>query len=398
MLLHYGLRGEPLLMSGNGAICVAISVGVHDMKSNRSIAVAAFAGALVIGASMRLSAQSDPVMRTTFAKDGTVHVPAFDLPPSSFASNEAADALKARAGTPAFDYPPNLDIKTMRMGMEALLSPAVKLMESQYPADIVQQSIAGVSARVVTPKGVSTNRARVLINLHGGGFSLCADACAILESLPIAAVGGYKVISVNYRQGPEAKFPAASEDVTAVYRELLKSYKPSQIGIYGCSAGGALSAQVAAWLSAHGLPEPGAIGIFGSGAARFSTGDSAYLAGYIDGSFPPPPPAGTAVPPSALMKMMMSYFEGIDSNDPLVSPAGHLDVLAKFPPTLVITGTRAPDMSPAIYTHSQLIKAGVPGDLIVGEGLGHCYIYSADLPEAKDAYSAIAKFFQKNLH
>ena len=368
------------------------------LNSLRPFWLATLVGTLVLGVAMQASAQDAPANRPTFAKDGTAHVPAFDLPPSTFASKEAADSLKARAGAPAFDIPANIDIKTMRMGMEALLSPAVKLMQSRYPADIVQQSIAGVPTRIVTPKGVKISTNRVLINLHGGGFSLCADACAILESLPVAAVGGYKVISVNYRQGPEARFPAASEDVAAVYRELLKSYKPSQIGIYGCSAGGALSAQVAAWLPGHGLPEPGAIGIFGSGAARFATGDSAYFSGYADGSFPPPPRTGTNPAPTALMKTMMSYFEGAEPDDPLVSPAGHLGVLAKFPPTLIITGTRAPDMSPAIYTHSQLVKAGVPGDLIVGEGLGHCYIYQANLPEAQDAYATIAKFFQKNLH
>lgn len=362
-----------------------------------AVALATCAGMLVACPSMEASAQDAP-KRPVFAKDGTVHVPAFDLPPSAFSSKEAAEALKARAGVPAFNIPPNIDIRMMRMGMEAILSPAVKLMQARYPADVTQQVIAGVPTRTFLPKGIKVSPNRVLINLHGGGFSMCADACALLESLPIAAVGGYKVISVNYRQGPEAKFPAASEDVAAVYRELLKTYKASQIGIYGCSAGGALSGQVAAWLPAHGLPKPGAIGIFGSGAARFATGDSAYFSGYVDGSFPAPPPAGTNPPPSALMKTMMSYFDGINSNDPLVSPAGHLDVLAKFPPTLVITGTRAPDMSPAIYTHSQLIKAGVPGDLIVGEGLGHCYIYQADLPEAQDAYSAIANFFRKNLH
>lgn len=368
------------------------------MNMIRQGALMACVSALIVSTGIPASAQDAAAKRPTFAKDGTVHVPAFDLPPSAFSSKQAADSLKARAGVPPFDIPPNIDIKMMRMGMEAVLSPAVKLMQARYPADVTQQLIAGVPTRIVLPKGIKISSNRVLINLHGGGFSMCADACALLESLPIAVVGGYKVISVNYRQGPEAKFPAASEDVAAVYRELLKTYKASQIGIYGCSAGGALSGQVAAWLPAHGLPVPGAIGIFGSGAARFATGDSAYLSGYIDGSFPAPPPAGTSPPPSALMKTMMSYFEGVESNDPLVSPAGHLDVLAKFPPTLVITGTRAPDLSPAIYTHSQLIKAGVPGDLIVGEGLGHCYIYQADLPEAQDAYSAIAKFFRANLH
>jgi len=370
---------------------------VTFLRLKAQLALATCAGLIFAGLPTHAKAQDAP-KKPVFAKDGSVRVPAFDLPPSAFSSKEAADALKARAGVPAFDIPPNIDIKMMRMGMEAVLTPAVKLMQARYPAEVTQQMIAGVQTRIVLPKGKKVSPNRILINLHGGGFSMCADACAILESLPIAVVGGFKVVSVNYRQGPEAKFPAASEDVASVYRELLKSYKPSQIGIYGCSAGGALSGQVAAWLPAHGLPNPGAIGIFGSGAARFTAGDSAYLSGYIDGSFPPPPPAGTSPPPSALMKTMMSYFEGIDSNDPMVSPAGHLDVLAKFPPTLVITGTRAPDMSPAIYTHSQLIKAGVPGDLIVGEGLGHCYIYQADLPEAQDAYAAIANFFRKNLH
>jgi acetyl esterase/lipase len=72
-------------------------------------------------------------------------------------------------------------------------------------------------------------------------------------------------------------------------------------------------------------------------------------------------------------------------------------VLAKFPPTLVITGTRAPDLSPAVFTHSQLVKAGIPGDLIVGEAMSHCYIYMSDLPEAQDAYQAIIRFFRTNL-
>jgi monoterpene epsilon-lactone hydrolase len=329
--------------------------------------------------------------RPTFTDEGVVHVPAFDLPPSAFMSKEAVDLLKMRAAFQMPAFSATGDIAQLRQGMEMVLASSVRLMQDRYPVDILEQKIAGVPTRVVTPKGGKIDAKRVLINLHGGAFMMCADACALLESLPIASTGGFKVISVNYRQAPETTFPAASEDVAAVYRELLKTYKPKQIGMYGCSAGGALSAQVAAWLSTHGLPPPGALGIFGSGAVRFAAGDSAYLAGYIDGAFPPPQPESP--PPSPIR----SYFEGADMNDPLVSPGAHLDVLAKFPPTLIITGTRAPDLSPAIYTHSQLVKAGISGDLIVGEGLGHCYIYQANLPESQDAYQTIVKFFRKNL-
>ena len=214
----------------------------------------------------------------------------------------------------------------------------------------------------------------------------------MLESVPVASVGGYKVVTVNYRMGPEARHPAAVEDVAAVYRELLKQYQPKHIGIYGCSAGGALTGQAASWFPANGLPQPGAIGIFGAGAVRMMAGDSAHVAAYIDGSFPAPPKAGEKGP-----DITKGYFDGADMGDPVISPALHPDRMAKFPPTLLITGTRAMDMSPAAVTNSALIKAGVPSTLIVGEGMGHCYIYQSQLPESRDAYQAIAAFFRQNL-
>ena len=84
-------------------------------------------------------------------------------------------------------------------------------------------------------------------------------------------------------------------------------------------------------------------------------------------------------------------------SDPIISPAMHLDVLEQFPPTMLVTGTRAIDMSPAIVTNSRLLKAGVESTLVVGESMGHCYLYFAQLPEAQDALDAIVGFFKKNL-
>ena len=55
------------------------------------------------------------------------------------------------------------------------------------------------------------------------------------------------------------------------------------------------------------------------------------------------------------------------------------------------------DLSLAIVTNSALLKAGVRSTLIVGEGMGHCYIYSPNLPEAQDAYAAIIAHFRENL-
>lgn len=330
--------------------------------------------------------------RPSFDADGTVNVPAFKLPPSPFLSPEALAMQKMRAQMPPPPIAPELDIAKARAAVDAMMGRGVGAMRARYPVEVVDQTIAGVPTRVVTPKDKPFDRERVLINVHGGGFTMCADACAMLESIPISSLGAWKVVTVNYRMAPEAKHPAAVEDVEKVYRELLKTYKPQHIGLYGCSAGGALTAQAAAWMPQHGLPQFAAIGIFGAGAVRFGAGDSAYVTGYTDGSFPAPP-----LPPAVPMDITRGYFASADMRDSVISPALHPEVLAKFPPTLLITGGRAMDMTPAIYTNSQLLKAKVRSTLIVGEGMGHCYIYQSNLPEARDAYDVIVRFFQENL-
>ena len=330
--------------------------------------------------------------RPVFDQQGTVHVPAFELPPSGLMSPEAREFQKLRAKMPHERPAMEPDIAKSRKGLEARLAPQVAIMLDSYPVDVAEETLGGVPVRVVTPRSGDFDADRVLINLHGGAFSVCWESCSLLESAPIAVLGGYKVVSVNYRMAPEASHPAAVEDVAAVYGELLKGREASRIGIYGCSAGGALTAQTASWLNHHDLPQPGSIGIFGAGATRMRSGDSAYVAAYIDGSFPPP-----SKPGEKELDLTRGYFTGADMLDPIISPAHHLDVLETFPPTLIITGTRAMDMSPAVYTNSQLIKAGVPSTLIVAEGMSHCYLYMPHLPESRDAYAAIIDFFGRNL-
>jgi len=331
--------------------------------------------------------------RPTFAEDGTVTVPSFQLPPSVFSSKEA-QALQAMRAKMAGMMPAEIptDIVANRKQVDAMIGPQIGTMRKMYDVKVAESAIAGVPVRIVTPSDGKFDRDRVLINLHGGAFSVCWESCSMLESIPIAALGDYEVVSVNYRMAPEFKHPAGVEDVAKVYSELLKSHEPEHIGIYGCSAGGALTAQAGAWLPAHGLPQAGALGIFGAGGVRFRAGDSAYVAAYIDGSFPPPPPKGKEG-----LDMTHGYFDGVDMSGSDVSPGLYQDVLKKFPPTLILTGTRAMDMSPAIYTNSMLMKAGVETDLIVGEGMGHCYIMMPTLPESQDAYAAIVGFFKKHL-
>src|SRR5437879_3522400 len=161
-----------------------------------------------------------------------------NIPVSSFLSPEA----KAYVTQHLKDMQ-NPKMVAQENGIPRFMKGYIERQSALYPVDRIDTKIGGVHTYVYTPKaGISEpNRNRVLINLHGGGFSGCWPACAELESMPIAALGKIRVISLDYREGPEYKHPAASEDVAAVYKELLKDHTPQSIGVYGCSAGGMLT-------------------------------------------------------------------------------------------------------------------------------------------------------------
>lgn len=273
-----------------------------------------------------------------------------------------------------------------RKRMPEYMAPRIKHLTALYPVTLRNAEIAGVSAVYVTPVKPmpAANRKKILLNLPGGGFVMgVAGGTGMMESIPLAASAGVEIVSITYRQAPETTFPAASEDVAKVYRELLKTHRPEDIGIFGCSAGGMLTAEALAWFDKEKLPFPKVIGIFCATADRRWGGDSSAWGRPFQ-----------ALPPRAIG---LDYFNGADVNDPLVSPILSPDLLKRFPPTLLITGTRSFDMSGAVATHRALIKAGVEADLQLWDGLGHAFFYDIDLPESKEAFGVMTRFFQKHL-
>jgi monoterpene epsilon-lactone hydrolase len=340
-------------------------------------------------------------------EQGTVHITEIEVPLSSYMSREAKASLIALTSAPPDPIweDVNAPIGKLRDQDELESRDLVTRARKRYAVNIEEQRIGGVRALIVTPKaGVAVrNKQRILIELHGGGFFTGANAEALLESIPVASVGGFKVIAVDYRQGPEHRFPAASEDVASVYKELLKQYAPTDIGLFGCSAGGTLSAMSVAWFQKVGLPKPGAIGLFSSGAfAGFNDppdvrgawgGDSRYTApGLVGEALWPLDPKDLKFPAVA-----NAYLDGVDLANPLASPALYPAVLEGFPPALLITGSRGFDMSAAIQTHREMVKAGVAASLHVWDGVGHCFFVDVDLPESREAFAVMTKFFDQHL-
>jgi acetyl esterase/lipase len=360
----------------------------------RTVIVAVSFAALVAAAivSSGASAQSAAPPRVPVDPDGSVHMPAQLVPVSGFLSAEGQAYLTEHLL--AMQHPERL---TEQDGIPSLLVPFLERQRELFPVDREDTDIGGVHAYVYTPKaGVAReNRDRVLIELHGGGFSGCWPACAELESMPIAALGRIRVVSLDYRQAPDYRHPAASEDVAAAYRALLEDYRPENIGIYGCSAGGMLTGMSVAWFAAHDLPRPGAVGILCAGAANGGKGfggDANYTTLPLGEARAVAPQSGDGA-----SAVSAAYFAGTDPDDPLVNPASSPAVLAAFPPTLIVTGTRAFELSNAVHTHAQLVSLGVDASLHVWEGMFHGFFYNPDVPESQQCFDVIVDFFATRL-
>ena len=124
-----------------------------------------------------------------------------------------------------------------------------------------RDELGGVPVECTEPtQGVSDPK-RVVLYLHGGGYSNGLAAWARRGTARLALGLGCRVVAPDYRLAPRFPFPAAHEDVLAVYQHLIGAggYRPQNVAVAGDSAGGALSVSLCADARDAGLPVPGCV-------------------------------------------------------------------------------------------------------------------------------------------
>lgn len=298
--------------------------------------------------------------------------------------DDLSPEAKAFISRAAPDEGPEEPLDKRRSHMEQWQARALRGWSKLCPNKIEDTTLAGVPVRIVTPDNLAPkHRDKVLLNLHGGGFN--ADSGSYAESIPIAGYTGIKVVAVLYRLAPEHPFPAGLEDAISVYRELLKTYKPEHIIVYGTSAGATLTAEMAVKLKQLSLPMPAALGIFSALDSFAQMGDSysIYTLSGLAGHLQPPVP-GAHDP----------YYTGkTDVKDPVLSPI-YGDAHG-FPPSLFVTSGRDALLSGTANLHRAYLRAGVDARLVVFDALPHAFWYQPDLPEAIEANHVMADFFLK---
>ena len=318
-----------------------------------------------------------------------VTLPETRLPWSDFASEAAQEQfVRIQADARAGGVPAPGDLQAQRSFYQRYNDARLAEVRRLYAADVRKDVLGGVPVHVVTPRGrgKSHEDARILVNLHGGAFMWGSGSGALVEAIPVAAVSGMTVVAVDYRLAPEHPYPAAVDDVEAVYRSLLKRHRPESIGLYGCSSGGMLAAQAVARILQQGLPRPGAVATL-CGTGLLYAGDSLTQAQLATG----------AAPMVQGDMQRLAYLRTARADDPVAFPGNDAALLARFPPTLLMAGSRDFSVSTLTTMHRRLLGAGVDADLVVFDGLWHAFLVFPDLPESKEAYTLIARFFDRHL-
>ena len=225
-----------------------------------------------------------------------------------------------------------------------------------------------IALRLYRPLGTSAAPLPALVYFHGGGWVIGDLDTHDTLCRELANGSGCAVVAVDYRMGPEHRFPAAVDDALAATRWVHAQgaaigIDPQRLAVGGDSAGGNLAAVVAlAARDAGDLPLRFQLLIYPAtdmrrGAASHERNGDGYL----------------------LTRDTITYFhdhyidDAAHDADWRASPLLHAD-LAGLPPALVLTAGFDPLRDEGIAYAQSLTQAGNRAALVSFERQIHGFI------------------------
>ena len=259
--------------------------------------------------------------------------------------------------------------------------------KSTKPEDLVpgvtskDMTITGAAgslpARVFTPDGAGPFP--VVVYFHGGGWVIANKEVYDGGARGIAKQAGAVVISVDYREAPEAKFPAAWDDALASYKWALANAAslkgdPKRVALAGESAGGNLALATAIAARDGGLQQPThVLSIYPVTQTSLNTES------YIENALAQP--LNRAMVAWFVDKLITSKADLKDTRLQLIDAK-----LEGLPPVTLINARIDPLRSDGSKMEAALKKANVPVERREYEGVTHEFFGTAAVVEkAKEA-------------
>jgi epsilon-lactone hydrolase len=316
-------------------------------------------------------ARKIPVPTTISPEAQAILAAASQEPPVPGPSKDDTEAWRAIAAVAATDEPGTVEAI-------ALVTTAAVL--TGLAAEVEAHDVDGATYFVATPEGLSPDDARVLFFIHGGGFTFGGGPTARRSTQILAGAYGVRTYGIDYRQLPEAPFPAGLDDVMAVYKKILDEHRPESVAVAGQSGGANLSAALLLRARDEGLPLPVAVGLISPPADLTQAGDT-----YATNAF--------TMAPGGLTNMADFYRGEYPLDHPYVSPLFGT-FTAEFPPTILTAGTRDFLLSDTVRLHRKLLAAGVRAELHVWEGAPHG-MFMGRAPEDREQLTQVRRFLEE---
>ena len=207
----------------------------------------------------------------------------------------------------------------------------------------------------------------VTVYYHGGGWvigsatsddAMCRDLCNQSDSI---------FVSVDYRHGPEAMFPAAHHDAYAALLWVAEHAEdlggvPGQLAVAGWSAGANLAAHVAQRARDENGPT-----ISGQALLTPVTDCAEQSASYTENG------DGYVLTRALMEYFLDNYIEESDRSDPMASPL-RADDLIGLPPAIVVTGEFDPLRDEGNAYAQAMSDAGVRVEHVQAAGQIHTSI------------------------
>jgi acetyl esterase/lipase len=244
----------------------------------------------------------------------------------------------------------------------------------------------GIAIRIYTPVAAGGEALPALVFYHGGcfitgDFETHEGCCRVL-----AGESGCRVIAVDYRLGPEHKFPAAVDDAYAAAKWIETNASAlgvdaNRIAVGGDSAGGNLAAVVCQLARTEAGPKI-AYQILMFPMTQFGEMFASlreYATGYL-------------FEKQAIDWTVENYLPpGVDVSDARLSPLLAED-LSGSPPAYVLLAGCDPLHDEGLAYAEKLRNAGVAVTIDDYAGMLHCFVhFQAVLPQAREALIKVAK-------
>lgn len=248
-----------------------------------------------------------------------------------------------------------------------------------------------IALRLYRP-AAAAHPAPTLVYYHGGGWTMGNLDSHDVLCRQLADESGFVVVAVDYRMGPEHRFPAAVDDVLAATRWLQAQadtlgLDATRFAVGGDSAGGNLAAVVAlAWRDAgEAVPLKFQLLIYPATDMRLAApSHTSNGQGYL-------------LTAETIRYFRSHYLDADQYGDWRASPLLHAD-LSGLPPALVITAGFDPLRDEGRQYADALSAAGSPAQYICFERQIHGFITMGRLlGEADTAVALCAAALRRSL-